>query len=213
MAAVGLLFPGEMGARMGRAASGDVLWASEGRSNATAERAASAGFRDVGTLARLVADSDVTTIALSGPIGSASALKMAFGGWNKVGSPLPRRRTRSRAPTASTTPSPMWASRANESSAPERKRGAGPQRCSKSLTPARSSACPTASLAARLTSSTDGPVVAIDPQNWTNYSTISVTKHLTRRRARPPLTPPHACMGLPSWITLRSTQAHRRSLE
>jgi 3-hydroxyisobutyrate dehydrogenase-like beta-hydroxyacid dehydrogenase len=170
MAAVGLLFPGEMGAQIGRAAAGDVLWASEGRSNATAERAASAGFRDVGTLARLVvesdivislcppavaedvartvrdhgfhglylegnaiaparceriaallaeadarvvdgavigsnqlrlylsgdpdqvtraaqlfADSDVTTIALPGPIGAASALKMAFGGWNKAG--------------------------------------------------------------------------------------------------------------------------------
>lgn len=170
MTAVGLLFPGEMGARIGGAASGEVLWASEGRSSATAERAASAGFRDVATLARLVAESDVVislcppavaedvaravgghgfhglylegnaiaparcgriasllagagaqvvdgaviggeelrlylsgdpdqvtraaqlfadgdvaTIALSGPIGSASALKMAFGGWNKGG--------------------------------------------------------------------------------------------------------------------------------
>ena len=170
MAAVGLLFPGDMGARIGRAARGDVLWASEGRSSETAERAASAGFRDVRTLDRLIAesevvislcppavaedvasavrerrfgglylegnaiapgrceriaaslaeagaqvvdgavigsnqlrlylsgdsdqvtraaqlftDSDVATIPLAGAIGAASALKMAFGGWNKAG--------------------------------------------------------------------------------------------------------------------------------
>ena len=54
---VGLLFPGEMGAAVGAAIRGEVLWASEGRSEATAARAA--GFEDVGTVAELVARSDV----------------------------------------------------------------------------------------------------------------------------------------------------------
>ncbi len=170
MPQVGLLFPGEMGALVGAAADADVLWASEGRSEATARRAAEAGFSDVGTVAELVAASeivlsicppaiaeevagavagrgfdgifveanaiaparaeriaetlggrvvdgcvisasavnlylsgdpaevervaelfaggDVTAIPLSGGVGAASALKMAFGGWNKIGSAL-----------------------------------------------------------------------------------------------------------------------------
>ena len=54
---VGLLFPGEMGAAVGAAVKGEVLWASEGRSGATAARAA--GFEDVGTVAELVSRSDV----------------------------------------------------------------------------------------------------------------------------------------------------------
>jgi hypothetical protein len=159
---VGLLFPGEMGAAVGRAVRGDVLWASEGRSEATRRRAAA--FTDVGSLSELVrssdvvlsicppaiaeqvaekvfadgfagvfveanaispermrriatlgdrvvdgsiigakgislylagaqapavaelfAGSDVRAIDLGKAIGAASALKMAFGGWNKIG--------------------------------------------------------------------------------------------------------------------------------
>jgi len=163
---VGLLFPGEMGAFVGSAVLGEVLWASEGRSESTRTRAE--GFRDVGTVRDLVAeselvislcppeiaedvagevaaegfdgiyveanaiaperveriagylrcvdgavisrtavnlylsgdagdvatvadlfrDSDVNAIALDGGLGSASALKMAFGGWNKIWSAL-----------------------------------------------------------------------------------------------------------------------------
>jgi 3-hydroxyisobutyrate dehydrogenase-like beta-hydroxyacid dehydrogenase len=159
-----------MGTEVGRAAAADVLWASEGRSEATASRAASAGFRDAHTLRALVAESeivlclcpplvaeevaeavaeagftglyieanaiapgraeriasmlgergahvvdgsviarsglnlylsgderdveraaalfagtDVTPLPLPGGVGAASALKMAFGGWNKIG--------------------------------------------------------------------------------------------------------------------------------
>lgn len=167
MTRVGLLFPGEMGAIVGAAADGDVLWASEGRSPATATRAEEAGLRDAGSLDRLVAESDlilsvcppgiaeevaeavaanafegvyveanaispdrtqriaaetglrlvdggiiartrvnlylsgegkdvdevaplfagsdVDAIPLPGGVGAASALKMAFGGWNKIG--------------------------------------------------------------------------------------------------------------------------------
>lgn len=166
MSPVGLLFPGEMGALVGSAVVGEVLWASEGRSEATRGRAA--GFRDVGTVRDLVAESEfvislcppalaedvagevaaegfegiylegnaisperakriagyvrcvdgavisarevnlylsgdgddvakvaalfsgseVKTIPLEGGVGSASAIKMAFGGWNKIGSAL-----------------------------------------------------------------------------------------------------------------------------
>src|SRR4051812_21098374 len=60
MAVIGLVHPGEMGAAIGatlRARGHDVLWASEGRSAATAQRAA--GFEDAGTLARLAARAEV----------------------------------------------------------------------------------------------------------------------------------------------------------
>ncbi|HET9323771.1 MAG TPA: DUF1932 domain-containing protein [Gaiellaceae bacterium] len=150
-----------MGAAVGNAVSGEVLWASEGRSEATAARAA--GFTDLGSVEELVRASDVVlsicppaiaedvarevfghafggiyveanaispermrriadlgsrivdgsiiaahginlylagaeapavaglfgagvrAIPLEGPVGAASALKMAFGGWNKIG--------------------------------------------------------------------------------------------------------------------------------
>jgi len=170
MSRIGLLFPGEMGAAIGGAVAGEVLWASEGRSEATTQRARAAGFRDVSTpsellaaaevvisicppaiaesvaeaaasagfaglyveanaiaparaqriaaalgsggarvvdgavisrsglnlylagddddvacVAALFAGSAVEAVSLERPIGAASALKMAFGGWNKIG--------------------------------------------------------------------------------------------------------------------------------
>jgi 3-hydroxyisobutyrate dehydrogenase-like beta-hydroxyacid dehydrogenase len=57
---VGLLHPGEMGSAVGRVLCGnghDVLWASEGRSDATRERAA--GFRDVRTVAELAGEAEL----------------------------------------------------------------------------------------------------------------------------------------------------------
>jgi Domain of unknown function (DUF1932) len=54
---VGLLFPGEMGAAVGNAIRGEVLWASDGRSEATVRRAAA--FTDVGSVPELVRSSDV----------------------------------------------------------------------------------------------------------------------------------------------------------
>lgn len=159
---VGLLFPGEMGAAVGNAVREEVLWASEGRSAATARRAEA--FTDVGSVEELIRSSDVVlsicppaiaeetaervfglgfeglyveanaisparmrriaqlgprvvdgsiiaakginlylagdeaasaaglfegddvkAIPLDGEVGAASALKMAFGGWNKIG--------------------------------------------------------------------------------------------------------------------------------
>jgi 3-hydroxyisobutyrate dehydrogenase-like beta-hydroxyacid dehydrogenase len=59
---MGLLHPGEMGASVGAAArygGADVVWASQGRSEATKARAAADGLRDVGTLQNLVAASDI----------------------------------------------------------------------------------------------------------------------------------------------------------
>ena len=57
MTAVGLLHPGEMGAAVGACVDGEVIWASERRSEAT--RARAARFRDVDTVAALVAEAEV----------------------------------------------------------------------------------------------------------------------------------------------------------
>jgi 3-hydroxyisobutyrate dehydrogenase-like beta-hydroxyacid dehydrogenase len=62
MTTIGVLHPGAMGAAVGAAARGDVVWASEGRSAATAARAEAAGIHDVGSFARLVG---VSAIVLS----------------------------------------------------------------------------------------------------------------------------------------------------
>jgi 3-hydroxyisobutyrate dehydrogenase-like beta-hydroxyacid dehydrogenase len=59
---VGLLHPGEMGAAIGavlRQRGIEVLWASEGRSEATAARAEAAGLIDAGNVAELARRSDV----------------------------------------------------------------------------------------------------------------------------------------------------------
>jgi 3-hydroxyisobutyrate dehydrogenase-like beta-hydroxyacid dehydrogenase len=165
---VGLLYPGEMGAAIGTALLEPPLWASEGRSQATARRASA--FDDVGGVQALIersevilsvcppaiaeetaarvaelgfdglyvdanaisprrmeriagrfarcidgsimaktrinvylsgdpadaaevvalfaADGDVQPIVLGAHIGAASAIKMAFGGWNKISAGL-----------------------------------------------------------------------------------------------------------------------------
>ena len=54
---VGLLHPGEMGSAIGAAADAEVIWASEGRSEAT--RARAAALRDAGTLEVLLDEADV----------------------------------------------------------------------------------------------------------------------------------------------------------
>jgi 3-hydroxyisobutyrate dehydrogenase-like beta-hydroxyacid dehydrogenase len=59
---VGLLHPGAMGAALGaqlREVGHDVVWASEGRSPETAQRAAGAGLRDAGTVEGLAGASDL----------------------------------------------------------------------------------------------------------------------------------------------------------
>lgn len=62
MTVVGLLHPGEMGAAIGGALHGrgeTVLWASAGRTAATAERANQAGLEDVGEIAEVCHRSEV----------------------------------------------------------------------------------------------------------------------------------------------------------
>jgi 3-hydroxyisobutyrate dehydrogenase-like beta-hydroxyacid dehydrogenase len=59
---IGLLHPGEMGAAVGRCLTDrghTVLWASEGRSAATADRAKAAGLNDVGTVAGVARDTEM----------------------------------------------------------------------------------------------------------------------------------------------------------
>jgi 3-hydroxyisobutyrate dehydrogenase-like beta-hydroxyacid dehydrogenase len=62
MTTIGLLHPGEMGASVGASGRGRghrVLWASQHRGADTARRAAAAGLEDAGTVAAVVAASDV----------------------------------------------------------------------------------------------------------------------------------------------------------
>jgi 3-hydroxyisobutyrate dehydrogenase-like beta-hydroxyacid dehydrogenase len=62
---VGVLHPGSMGAAVGgalRAKGEPVVWASSGRSAATAERAREAGLEDVGTVEELARVSDVILV-------------------------------------------------------------------------------------------------------------------------------------------------------
>ena len=73
---VGLLFPGEMGAVVGRAVRGEVLWASDGRSEASRRRAA--GFTDVGSIAPLAASSDVV-LSICPPAIAEEVAEQVFG--------------------------------------------------------------------------------------------------------------------------------------
>lgn len=71
----GVLHPGDMGVTVAAACSGTVLWASEGRSAETCERAAGAGLTDAGDLASLAAAADIV-ISICPPHG-AEALAAA----------------------------------------------------------------------------------------------------------------------------------------
>jgi 3-hydroxyisobutyrate dehydrogenase-like beta-hydroxyacid dehydrogenase len=60
--AIGLLHPGEMGAAVGRCLTNGghtVLWASEGRSPATQDRAKAAGLTDAGTIAAVAGQAGI----------------------------------------------------------------------------------------------------------------------------------------------------------
>ena len=58
-AATGILHPGSMGATVAAACAGTVLWASDGRSEATCKRAADAGLTDAGDIESVVTAADV----------------------------------------------------------------------------------------------------------------------------------------------------------
>jgi 3-hydroxyisobutyrate dehydrogenase-like beta-hydroxyacid dehydrogenase len=78
---VGLLHPGEMGAAIGaalRARGHDVLWASRGRSGATAERAEQAGLVDAGDVEELSRRGDVL-ISVCPPHAAVDVARSAVG--------------------------------------------------------------------------------------------------------------------------------------
>jgi hypothetical protein len=74
---VGLLFPGEMGSAVGAAVRGEVLWASDGRSEATRRRAAA--FTDVGSVERLVDASEIV-LSICPPAIAEELAEEVFGG-------------------------------------------------------------------------------------------------------------------------------------
>jgi 3-hydroxyisobutyrate dehydrogenase-like beta-hydroxyacid dehydrogenase len=80
MTRIGLLFPGEMGAAVGAAARGDVVWASEGRSAETAARATA--FRDVGSVDALVAESEIVLSICPPGIAEEVARQVAAAGFD-----------------------------------------------------------------------------------------------------------------------------------
>jgi len=82
--AIGVLHPGVMGVTVGtsiKAGGHRVVWASEGRSEATRGRAADAGLEDVGTLSDLVQASD-TLISVCPP---HAAIDVAL--WHEMSPP------------------------------------------------------------------------------------------------------------------------------
>jgi 3-hydroxyisobutyrate dehydrogenase-like beta-hydroxyacid dehydrogenase len=79
---IGVLHPGEMGAAVAaalRSRGHDVVWASEGRSAATAVRASTAGLRDVGSAEALAAACDVVISVC--PPGAAADVAAGLGGF------------------------------------------------------------------------------------------------------------------------------------
>jgi 3-hydroxyisobutyrate dehydrogenase-like beta-hydroxyacid dehydrogenase len=81
MAIVGVLHPGAMGSAVGaalRAHRHEALWASEGRSAATAARARAAGMRDVGTVAALLARAEAV-LSICPPHAALETARLAAG--------------------------------------------------------------------------------------------------------------------------------------
>lgn len=77
---VAILVPGEMGAAVGRAfheGGLDVLTCLEGRSEATRERAARAGFRDAGSLETLLGEAEIVLSILPPELAPEMARKVA----------------------------------------------------------------------------------------------------------------------------------------
>jgi 3-hydroxyisobutyrate dehydrogenase-like beta-hydroxyacid dehydrogenase len=87
MATIGLLHPGEMGASVGasgRTSGHRVLWASEGRGAETTRRAGAAGLEDAGTVAMVVAASDVVLSVCPPHAAIAVARSVADHGFRKL---------------------------------------------------------------------------------------------------------------------------------
>ena len=84
---IGLVHPGEMGAAVGAsciAAGADVLWASDGRSAASALRAEAAGLRDVGWINGLVNQSQMVLSICPPDAAEEMAEEVTNLGFNRV---------------------------------------------------------------------------------------------------------------------------------
>ena len=82
---IGLLHPGEMGAAVGRGLTEQghtVLWVSEGRSPATAQRAEAAGLTDAGSLGALLGRAEVVLSVCPPQAAQAVAADVAKGGFS-----------------------------------------------------------------------------------------------------------------------------------
>ena len=78
---IGILHPGAMGVTVGAAVKmggHQVIWASEGRSAASVNRAAEAGLADVGTLQKLIDTSDII-VSVCPPHGAADLARQVVG--------------------------------------------------------------------------------------------------------------------------------------
>ena len=87
MTTIGLLHPGEMGASVGasgRTSGHRVLWASEDRGAETTRRASAAGLEDAGTVAMVVAASDVVLSVCPPHAAIAVARSVAGHGFRKL---------------------------------------------------------------------------------------------------------------------------------
>lgn len=81
---VGFLHPGMMGASLVGACGADTVWASEGRSPATVERARSAGARDLGSVESVLSEAD-TVVAICPPAAAEGlAERVASSGFDGV---------------------------------------------------------------------------------------------------------------------------------
>ena len=81
MAIVGVLHPGAMGSAVGaalRAQGHEALWASEGRSAATAARAQAAAMRDAGTVAAVLGRAEVV-LSICPPHAALETAELAAG--------------------------------------------------------------------------------------------------------------------------------------
>ena len=76
--ATGILHPGAMGTTVAAACSGTVLWASEGRSQATRSRAADAGLTDSCGIGALAAAADIV-VSVCPPHGAEALAELVAG--------------------------------------------------------------------------------------------------------------------------------------
>lgn len=84
MTTTGILHPGSMGTAVAAACSGERLWASSGRSEATRERAETAGLTDVGSVRELTLRSDMIISVCPPEVAEAVARDVTTAGFTGI---------------------------------------------------------------------------------------------------------------------------------